>query len=132
MPRLLRRIFLQVPLLVVIVENGGEGGIRTLGSLLDYGALAKLCFRPLSHLTWIGNDVKLTPGGAVVNAAQPAGLRAGRPVNHAGTERGWVGVQFSRNSALTMGPKWPRRMLASMATMSGFLQSVPEASGIEP
>ena len=29
----------------------GEGGIRTLGSLLDYGALAKLCFRPLSHLT---------------------------------------------------------------------------------
>ena len=31
MPRLLRRIFSQVPLLVVIVENGGEGGIRTLG-----------------------------------------------------------------------------------------------------
>jgi hypothetical protein len=30
---------------------GGEGGIRTLGSLLDYGALAKRCFRPLSHLT---------------------------------------------------------------------------------
>jgi hypothetical protein len=29
----------------------GEGGIRTLGSLLDYGALAKRCFRPLSHLT---------------------------------------------------------------------------------
>lgn len=32
-------------------ETGGEGGIRTLGSLLDYGALAKRCFRPLSHLT---------------------------------------------------------------------------------
>ena len=30
---------------------GGEGGIRTLGSLLGYGALAKLCFQPLSHLT---------------------------------------------------------------------------------
>jgi hypothetical protein len=30
---------------------GGEGGIRTLGSLLGYGALAKRCFRPLSHLT---------------------------------------------------------------------------------
>jgi hypothetical protein len=30
---------------------GGEGGIRTPGSLLDYGALAKRCFRPLSHLT---------------------------------------------------------------------------------
>jgi hypothetical protein len=29
----------------------GEGGIRTLGSLLGYGALAKRCFRPLSHLT---------------------------------------------------------------------------------
>ena len=31
--------------------NGGEGGIRTLGTLLEYGALAKRCFRPLSHLT---------------------------------------------------------------------------------
>jgi hypothetical protein len=29
----------------------GEGGIRTLGTLLEYGALAKRCFRPLSHLT---------------------------------------------------------------------------------
>ena len=34
-------------------KSGGEGGIRTLGSLLDYGALAKRCFRPLSHLTGI-------------------------------------------------------------------------------
>jgi hypothetical protein len=36
-----------------IIENidGGEGGIRTLGTLLGYGALAKLCFQPLSHLT---------------------------------------------------------------------------------
>jgi hypothetical protein len=32
-------------------EAYGEGGIRTLGSLLGYGALAKRCFRPLSHLT---------------------------------------------------------------------------------
>jgi hypothetical protein len=32
-------------------EGNGEGGIRTLGSLLGYGALAKRCFRPLSHLT---------------------------------------------------------------------------------
>lgn len=31
--------------------SGGEGGIRTLGSLLGYGALAKRCFQPLSHLT---------------------------------------------------------------------------------
>ena len=42
------------------VPNHGEGGIRTLGSLLDYDALAKRCFRPLSHLTnWfvtIGED----------------------------------------------------------------------------
>ena len=36
------------------MKNGGEGGIRTLGSLLDYGALAKRCFRPLSHLTNVG------------------------------------------------------------------------------
>ena len=34
----------------VSVESG-EGGIRTLGTLLGYGALAKRCFRPLSHLT---------------------------------------------------------------------------------
>ena len=34
------------------VENtGGEGGIRTLGNLLSYDALAKRCFRPLSHLS---------------------------------------------------------------------------------
>ncbi len=33
------------------VIAGGEGGIRTLGTLLEYGALAKRCFRPLSHLT---------------------------------------------------------------------------------
>src|SRR5229473_7569903 len=32
-------------------SNGGEGGIRTLGALLGHGALAKLCFQPLSHLT---------------------------------------------------------------------------------
>src|SRR5439155_25219718 len=35
------------------LEHGGEGGIRTLGTLLGYGALAKRCFRPLSHLTKI-------------------------------------------------------------------------------
>ena len=29
----------------------GEGGIRTPGALLGHGALAKLCFQPLSHLT---------------------------------------------------------------------------------
>lgn len=34
-----------------VYERTGEGGIRTLGSLLGYGALAKRCFRPLSHLT---------------------------------------------------------------------------------
>src|SRR5947207_3803473 len=33
--------------------GNGEGGIRTLGSLLGYGALAKRCFQPLSHLTKI-------------------------------------------------------------------------------
>ena len=32
-------------------ETGGEGGIRTLGTLLRYNALAKRRFRPLSHLT---------------------------------------------------------------------------------
>jgi molybdopterin molybdotransferase len=36
-----------------MTENG-EGGIRTLDTLLGYGALAKRCFQPLSHLTKIG------------------------------------------------------------------------------
>ena len=47
----------------------GEGGIRTLGTLLGYGALAKRCFRPLSHLT------KLRAG-----AAFRAGLALGRTI----------------------------------------------------
>jgi hypothetical protein len=38
-------------LFIADYEETGEGGIRTLGSLLGYGALAKRCFRPLSHLT---------------------------------------------------------------------------------
>ena len=32
-------------------DGNGEGGIRTLDTLLGYGALAKRCFQPLSHLT---------------------------------------------------------------------------------
>ena len=44
-----------------VVLRNGEGGIRTLGSLLDYDALAKRCFRPLSHLT---NEVARIWGGA--------------------------------------------------------------------
>ena len=38
---------------LVSQQGIGEGGIRTLGTLLRYGALAKRCFRPLSHLTKI-------------------------------------------------------------------------------
>jgi hypothetical protein len=34
-----------------VLTHGGEGGIRTLDTLLGYGALAKRCFQPLSHLT---------------------------------------------------------------------------------
>jgi hypothetical protein len=34
-------------------KNGGERGIRTLGTLLRYNALAKHRFRPLSHLTGV-------------------------------------------------------------------------------
>jgi hypothetical protein len=33
------------------LETSGEAGIRTLGTLLGYNALAKRRFRPLSHLT---------------------------------------------------------------------------------
>ena len=39
-------------------EATGEGGIRTLGSLLSYGALAKRCFQPLSHLTNAGREYR--------------------------------------------------------------------------
>ena len=34
-------------------KNGGTGGIRTLGSLLGYVPLARECFRPLSHRSWV-------------------------------------------------------------------------------
>ena len=44
----------------------GEGGIRTLGSLLSYGALAKRCFQPLSHLTKI-----IAAGNIAVNCRLP-------------------------------------------------------------
>jgi hypothetical protein len=40
------------PTCVGRVTTGGEGGIRTPGTLLEYGALAKRCFRPLSHLSF--------------------------------------------------------------------------------
>jgi hypothetical protein len=33
------------------LKKTGEAGIRTLGTLLGYNALAKRRFRPLSHLT---------------------------------------------------------------------------------
>src|SRR4029450_2335782 len=66
-----KRVFRPFPL----VQQGripGEGGIRTLDTLLGYGALAKRCFQPLSHLTknrlreyreeiWIAN-ISLLPG----------------------------------------------------------------------
>jgi len=39
--------------LIPTEKRPGEGGIRTLGTLLEYGALAKRCFRPLSHLTLV-------------------------------------------------------------------------------
>ena len=55
-------------------EKNGEGGIRTPGSLLDYGALAKRCFRPLSHLTKVkGKYTRKARGGQVslVDLASP-------------------------------------------------------------
>ena len=49
----------------IMAKNGGEAGIRTLGTLLEYGALAKRCFRPLSHLTGTGGT--LIRGSRMVN-----------------------------------------------------------------
>ena len=60
----------------------GEGGIRTLGTLLGYGALAKRCFRPLSHLTKNGRPEYRgdRPGvNRVAELARPGG-RAGLSV----------------------------------------------------
>jgi hypothetical protein len=59
-----------------VIDAYGEGGIRTLGALLELGALAKLCFRPLSHLTievqepkYSGNYGKRqTPNGQWIGA----------------------------------------------------------------
>src|SRR5437868_13600411 len=52
-------------------EGTGEGGIRTLGSLLGYGALAKRCFQPLSHLT----KIVATACGPLRDAPQARGCR---------------------------------------------------------
>src|SRR5262249_8791262 len=51
-------VFLHFP----SMKRRGEGGIRTLGSLLSYGALAKRCFQPLSHLTKICSHQTLRMG----------------------------------------------------------------------
>ena|ERR1043166_3804850 len=48
----------------------GEGGIRTLGSLLGYGALAKRCFQPLSHLTKIVATALWAVSGRATNASE--------------------------------------------------------------
>ena len=48
-------------------EKSGEGGIRTLGTLLEYGALAKRCFRPLSHLTLSRTGLITNPAPFGVN-----------------------------------------------------------------
>jgi hypothetical protein len=59
-----------------VIDASGEGGIRTLGALLELGALAKLCFRPLSHLTIEAREPKYsgiygkrqTPNGQWIGA----------------------------------------------------------------
>ena len=38
--------------IIPFIENGGESGIRTRGTLVGYDDLANRCFRPLSHLSW--------------------------------------------------------------------------------
>ena len=48
-------------------DKSGEGGIRTLGTLLEYGALAKRCFRPLSHLTLLRTVTITNPAPFGVN-----------------------------------------------------------------
>ena len=45
----------------------GEGGMRTLGTLLRYNALAKRRFRPLSHLTRILRWERYIPAISGVN-----------------------------------------------------------------
>jgi hypothetical protein len=51
-------------------KRNGEGGIRTLGTLLGYGALAKRCFRPLSHLTKFV-DGEYDAGWRIANCGLP-------------------------------------------------------------
>jgi hypothetical protein len=58
--------------------TGGEGGIRTLGALLELGALAKLCFRPLSHLTIQGQKHGISGDSRKTSNAESQGL-AGFP-----------------------------------------------------
>jgi hypothetical protein len=61
-------------------QFGGEGGIRTLGALLELGALAKLCFRPLSHLTIEAQEPKYS--GIYGKRQTPNGQRIGALSNN--------------------------------------------------
>ena len=40
-----------LPYLISSFKSGGDGGIRTLGTLLRFASLAKKYFRPLSHVS---------------------------------------------------------------------------------
>ena len=64
-------------------KGNGEGGIRTLGSLLDYGALAKRCFRPLSHLTQLVREY-----GVRVGIVNQSGGNGGRGLTSGPVKRG--------------------------------------------
>jgi hypothetical protein len=63
-----------------VIDAYGEGGIRTLGALLELGALAKLCFRPLSHLTIEAREPKYS--GIYGKRQTPNGQRIGALSNN--------------------------------------------------
>jgi hypothetical protein len=62
---------------VLLRENNGEAGIRTLGTLLGYNALAKRRFRPLSHLTKYGGGkaIAMKPRASNESSRSAFGVR---------------------------------------------------------
>ena len=56
-------------------ESGGDGGIRTLGTLIEYGSLAGNWFQPLTHVSAIARALL---GGGCEGRAIARGLARGK------------------------------------------------------
>ena len=67
--------------LIAAYGNGGEGGIRTLGTLLTYTHFPGVLLQPLGHLS--GKNAGLLPGKTARKGKLVARVTQSHPVVHA-------------------------------------------------